>query len=375
MTKLHELLQQKAVNGSFGLEIETEGKNLIDAAPPQWRIENDGSLRGGFPYGCAEYVFKKPLDFKKAIDAVTLLRKYQDDKGATLDFSFRTSVHVHVNVQQLTFNQYLNMIYTYFLIEEPLVHYCGKERIGNRFCLRLQDAEGLLDYVFMLFRNGYTALRHLQGDAIRYAAINLAATTKYGSLEFRSLRGNMDVEYISNWVQALDNLRDFATRFDNPQQIHDLFVKSEPEDFAAAVLGDVYEFFDYIGMANDMRRSFSLTLELPYNFIDHSKQEEALLQELREKKERRDAELREILERERLDQEARQQDRARRRNAEMPMAVNPAQQAIVDNWFADVARMGMANGDPRIAVPRVPRVRPEAIVNQIIVDDVLNEDM
>ena len=91
------------------------------------------------------------------------------------------------------------------------------------------------------------------------------------------------------------------------------------------------------------------------------------MQELREKKERRDAELHEIMERDRLDREARQQDRARRRNE--PVAVNPAQQVMVDAWFAEAARM------PPVAMVRAPRVRAEAIVNQIIVDDVLNEDM
>jgi hypothetical protein len=138
--------------------------------------------------------------------------------------------------------------------EEPLVRYCGKERVGNRFCLRLQDAEGLMDYLFMLFRQGHTSLKHIHGDAVRYASINVAATSKYGSLEFRSLKGNMDVDYITTWLQALDNLRSFAKEHANPQVIHDLFVNSTPEQFAEIVLGDVYPAFAYPEMEMEMRR-------------------------------------------------------------------------------------------------------------------------
>jgi hypothetical protein len=187
------------------------------------------------------------------------------------------------------------MIYTYLLLEEPLVRYCGKERVGNRFCLRLQDAEGLMDYLFMLFRQGYSSLKHIHGDAVRYASINVAATPKYGSLEFRSLKGNMDVDYITTWLQALDNLRSFAKEHANPQVIHDLFVNSTPEEFAEIVLGDVSPAFTYPEMEMDMRSSFSLTLELPYNFTDNSAMDEAILKDRKERLERQKIEVEEMM--------------------------------------------------------------------------------
>lgn len=371
MTKLHELLQQKLTDGLFGIEIETEGKGLTDAIPVQWKLDNDGSLRGRFPNECAEYVLRKPLSMDKAIQAVTALRKVQDDAKAQLDFSFRTSVHVHVNVQQLTFNQYLNMIYTYLLIEEPLVHYCGKERIGNRFCLRLQDAEGLLDYLFMLFRNGYTSMRHINGDAVRYAALNVAATAKYGSLEFRSLKGNMDVAYITTWLKALNNVRDFAMKYDNPQTIHDLFVKSEPVDFAKAVLGDVFDSFNYPDLELDMRRSFSISLELPYNFVDKSKEDAEVLKERKEREERHRIEMAEIIKQE----EARKEERKRMREA---LAVGAIANPVKPIDFEEMIRANAEAmrryepGEIRFNIPAPPPLR-RVRVKPMIVDDLMNE--
>ena len=391
MTKLHELLQQKPTNGLFGIEIETEGRNLTMVAPPQWKIEDDGSLRGQFPTERAEYVLKKPLDLQKAIDAVVKLREIQDANKAVLNFSFRTSVHVHVNVQQLTFPQYLNMIYTYLLLEEPLVRYCGKERVGNRFCLRLQDAEGLLDYLFMLFRQGYSAMRHIHGDNVRYAAINVAATAKYGSLEFRSLKGNMDVPYITTWLQALDHLRSFAMEMKDPQDVHDLFVNNTPEQFAEIVLGDVYESFIYPEMENDMRHSFSLALELPYNFVDSTANDAKVIADQKAKRERYEAEMKEAIEqdallaRQRAERElARRAERdalvpppvrndvprpddiweappIRRRAALNPIDWNAAMEARLQAGQAMAERAGVRRG-------------ARGNMNMIIVDDILNEE-
>ena len=382
MTKLHELLQQKPVNGLFGIEIETEGRNLTMVAPPQWKIEDDGSLRGQFPTERAEYVLKKPLDLQKAIDAVTKLREMQDANKAVLNFSFRTSVHVHVNVQQLTFPQYLNMIYTYLLLEEPLVRYCGTERIGNRFCLRLQDAEGLLDYLFMMFRQGHGVMRHIHGDAVRYAAINVAATSKYGSLEFRSLKGNMDVQYITTWLMALDHLRSFAMEMKDPQAIHNLFVDNTPEQFAEIVLGDVYDSFVYPEMENDMRHSFSLALELPYNFIDSTEADAKLVAEREEKRKRYDEELKEAIERDALmarQRAERELNRRAERDGLVPQPVRPddvwepRNHVNAIDWNAAIENRLRAG---QVMVERAVARRPvRANPNMIIVDDILNENI
>lgn len=391
MTKLHELLQQKVTNGLFGIEIETEGRNLTMVVPPQWKIEDDGSLRGQFPTERAEYVLKKPLDLQKAIDAVTKLREVQDANNAVLNFSFRTSVHIHVNVQQLTFPQYLNMIYTYLLLEEPLVRYCGKERVGNRFCLRLQDAEGLLDYLFMLFRQGYGAMRHINGDAVRYAAINVAATSKYGSLEFRSLKGNMDVPYITTWIMALDHLRSFAMEMKDPQEVHNLFVNNTPEQFAEIVLGDVYESFVYPDMENDMRHSFSLALELPYNYVDSTANDAKVIADQKAKRERYEAEMKEAIAQDELLAKKRfEREIARRAAAAVPVPAPVRNDVPMPDDIFEVPRVRDRNAPIMWDAPVNPvdwnarieaqqRAGQDRAVragarrpNMIIIDDILN---
>ena len=258
--KLYELLgKNKPIKGDFGVEIEVEGTDLVEVNDKYWTSVHDGSLRGE----SFEYVFKTPLIQKDADKALESLK--EDLKDSILKFSFRTSVHIHVNVQELEYKQLLNMIYTYLLIEEPLMTFCGKERKGNRFCLRLQDAEGILDTLIPMFRV-MDYIGDIREDAIRYSAINLAALQKFGSLEFRAMQGNLDVKRISTWTQALFNLREFSKSVENPRDVLEIFNNNKPEAFLKLVLKDVAPAFIYPKMDRDMKQSFSLSIDLPSNF-------------------------------------------------------------------------------------------------------------
>lgn len=258
--KVHELIGlDKPIKGDFGVEIEVEGNNLVEVHEKYWNSVNDGSLRGE----SFEYVFKKPLIQSDSTKALMYLKERL--KESTLKFSFRTSVHVHVNVQDLEYTQLLNMIYTYLLIEEPLMTFCGKERKGNRFCLRLQDAEGLLDTLIPMFKD-MDYFEDIKEETIRYSAINLAALRKFGSLEFRAMQGNLNVDKISTWTKALFNLREFAQSVENPRNVIELFQNNKPIDFLNLVLKDVTPSFVYPKLDRDLQQSFSLSIDLPYNF-------------------------------------------------------------------------------------------------------------
>ncbi len=267
MTKLYELLAKPNKKGDFGIEIECEGERLPVLMPGNaWNQCDDGSLRGEYPHGRSEYVLRKPLSLDDSMAAIMDLIKQGEDNKAKFDFSFRTSVHVHLNVLDLHIHHYLNLVYTYYIIEESLIRYCGDERIGNRFCLRLRDAEFIINQIGQLFADAPRYLFHLNMEELKYAAINLAATARYGSVEFRGMAGNLNPDYIRIWLKALHNLRTFAQQYDTPKQIHDLFVNTHPSKFIEMVLGDVYRFFAYENEVNDMRTNFSLSIDLPYMF-------------------------------------------------------------------------------------------------------------
>lgn len=267
MKKLYELFGVKQAAGDVGIEIECEGENLFPVTTNGWRTEADNSLRGEFPHRSCEWVFAKPLTITDALSALQWLADTQKKNGAKFNFSFRTSVHVHVNVQKLTTDEILNMLYTYFICERVMMKYCAPHRSGNRFCLRLEDAEGMLPFLNRLVESDPEQwIARNPHDRIRYSALNVEALWKYGSLEFRGLEGNMDVERIHNWASAFVNMREFAKKFENIQDVHDFFVKNSPEAFFRAAVGGVYKSFIYDGYVNDLRRGFSFTIDIPYSY-------------------------------------------------------------------------------------------------------------
>lgn len=265
MKKLHELLNiNNPHKGDVGIEIECEGRNLKEVFEHGWRSEDDGSLRGHYPDSRIEYVLDKPIPVKN-------VNKYVQDlagclEEAKFDFSFRTSVHVHVNVQELTEAQVCNMAYTYLLLEEPLINFCGRDRKGNRFCLRVVDAEMIVSYVREMCANGVRRALGFNEQEIRYAAINLASMKKYGSIEFRSMRGNIDPDTIHIWANSLVAIREYAKSKASPQEIREEFEKNGPAKFIKKVLGQYSVYYDYPRAVKEMQRSFSLTLEIPYSY-------------------------------------------------------------------------------------------------------------
>lgn len=109
MQKVYMLLNKPRKAGLLGVEVEVE--TLKGELPrihddlAAWNVTHDGSLRGE----SAEYVFKEPL-------------------------GPRASVHVHVNVLEMTKQQLDNFLYSYLLLEDVLMSFCGEGREGNRFC-------------------------------------------------------------------------------------------------------------------------------------------------------------------------------------------------------------------------------------------------
>lgn len=273
MKKLHEILNVPLCKGSLGVEIECEGKNLSVIDSPHWRTERDGSLRGNYPDCSAEYVMRKPVSDKQFPG---ILRKLIDHQAeAQFAFSFRTSVHVHVNAQELTEDELLAFLYACFLLEEPLMNFCGESRKANRFCLRIRDAEGYAETLNALFGNGFRQIRYLNGDRIRYSAINVHALSKYGSVEFRGMRGNMDPAVLVPWCNTLLSIRENARKLGSPAAVYNDYVSKPNIEFAKQMLGKHFDMFNYEGIEADINNSFSLTIDLPHTWKNRPKADTA----------------------------------------------------------------------------------------------------
>lgn len=216
--------------GEFGIEIEVEGGPFPEGSPTNWQRVEDHSLRNGG----VEYVIRNPLREDNVRGALETLRDFLGD--TPLSFTYRTSVHVHVNVQDLTIKQWVNFLVAFTILEEALVDVVGPKRAGNKFCLRAVDADETLRQVRDNLRSG-NITAGLGGD-LKYASMNIVATLTHGTLEFRAMEGNLDVDRITQWVNVLSRIKDYARQADDPTAIVGEMSRWGPAMWAARVLPD-----------------------------------------------------------------------------------------------------------------------------------------
>lgn len=197
-------------DGHVGIEIECEpvdGTNLLSIDTKNWTTVPEGSLRGGL-----EYISKGPIRIKEVSNALDEWSKAS--AGLKFKNSLRTSVHLHFNAQDWTYEEVYKLIGCFWLFENLLVSLNGKERIGNLFCLRSSDSEDFVYEVLGGLKNGKYLQSFFGKDFYRYSALNLESLAKYGSIEFRFLKGSTDTEWISMWIRALYAFVQYSRRVD-----------------------------------------------------------------------------------------------------------------------------------------------------------------
>lgn len=238
--KLVDVLKYDMVKGEVGIEIEAEakGNRYFPQKIPNnyWSAVGDGSLRGI----CIEYVLKKPLSFEKANEALDVLQKAIIDEEVDMVYSFRAGTHIHLNCLDMTIGQILVLSSLYMSLENLLVEWCGNDRVGNHFCLRVKDAEGLLPFVARCFRDPI-CFTQLFSDDIRYASINFSSLIKYGSLEFRAMATEPDFNRIKTWIGILRRLQEKSKNIGSIEALLEEFSMGNPRDWVKEILGDYYE--------------------------------------------------------------------------------------------------------------------------------------
>jgi len=235
MKVFEQLGLAEAIEGEVGIEVEVEGRNLPRSDIGRlWNTTTDGSLRGE----SREFVLDKPCGREQVGQVLEVLRARLEEFGAEVIPSNRCGVHVHINCQNLTTSQVVSFITTYMCLEEVLVKWCGQERVGNLFCLRTSDAEGMMKYIHRFIRTG--RIHQLYTDRIRYASVNMKALPNYGSLEFRAMRSDLTPGVIEKWVAMLLAVKDYSLDKRSDEIIGQFSMKG-PQDFFNDVLGDFRE--------------------------------------------------------------------------------------------------------------------------------------
>lgn len=226
----------KKTDGTYGMEIETEtedssvwpegffesfednhGNTKYKIPMVNWEGHYDGSLRN---FGM-EFVFKKPLTFEKANEALDVFGKTLADIPFLTETP-STSVHVHVNMLDESLMTLSNFIATYILVENVLIEYSGEHRRSNLFALPIRVARNTLDNLIKLIQSIYNNINNplnFHSNSVKYAAINIAPLSRFGSLEVRMFRGEVNSGENKMWLTMIHELLEFSRRDMTPRDI------------------------------------------------------------------------------------------------------------------------------------------------------------
>lgn len=213
---LFDLLYKKApVKGSlFGVEVEIERDGGFDSADFDGvalfaRLESDGSLRNGIEIVTAPLNTDQAHQFSEWYDTFVA--------RTDINLSERCSTHIHVNVQDLTIDQFRSFLWLSIATEPVLMALCSPQRQNNTYCVPVYNSTNLSSWwgelIGLLSDKSFgTAATYLR-NAPKYAAIGGFRLKDYGTLEFRMFDGLAQGAQLRTWILFLDALRDMAKMF------------------------------------------------------------------------------------------------------------------------------------------------------------------
>lgn len=178
-----------------GIEVEVENQVHRRPSNPVWTITEDGSLRNGG----VEFI-SRPI---RACDAPAALNHlFKGDFDQQYCFSPRTSVHVHLNMQDVQSEKVVDLLLVYCLFEKSLYRFVGKGRWKNIYCTPITESGFLYNL----------AGRGIRTPWEKYTGFNMLPLQQKGTVEFRHMHGTIDAKKLSIWIDLITRMKAYVLR-------------------------------------------------------------------------------------------------------------------------------------------------------------------
>lgn len=223
-----------------GIEVEVErGREPLNSGwSSLWQAKDDNSLRNNG----IEFV-SLPL---RGLQIGAALNALMDSMRPTVEFSHRTSIHVHMDVRSLTPEEIAKIMLVYLTVEPQLYSYVGEERERNIFCLpwyEIPAVEAVFDRIKSFAAIPGERPIGVQTNDERYSGLNLAPMTTFGTMEFRHLGGTRDIPRIMEWINLILSIRKYALAAPMSYLIEEIIglnTNSQYRGFAQKMFGDMF---------------------------------------------------------------------------------------------------------------------------------------
>ena len=240
------------IDAIMGLEVEAEKvmPALIENAPPFWTSVQDNSLRNNG----REFLLLPSTPEVTRRSLVALMTLFRDGKLGMPDFSWRTSIHVHLNMRNERVEQFLNFLVLYLLFEDSIFSFLGEERRASNFCVPVQETE--MSYSISRMLVGKAKLPAGLYGWQKYSALNPrpilyndhasgpgpSENNGKGTVEFRHLGGTYNLSLILQWFNIILSLQAASRRYSPDyieEKVTELGTRAEYVQLQTDIFGDL----------------------------------------------------------------------------------------------------------------------------------------
>lgn len=196
----------------LGIEVEVEGRGCINIRDSHqyWDIKQDGSLRNDG----LEAVFKAPTAGEDVILALDELvnNVIQEDRA---QYNERTSVHVHLDVRDISVEQLFTFLFFYLYCEKAIYNYVGHNREESNYCIpwwKTEQLKASLISIYRALQNEDTSQvqQLLHHKMSKYSGLNLKSINQFGTVEFRHHYGTHNKARLLEWINIIQSLKQQA---------------------------------------------------------------------------------------------------------------------------------------------------------------------
>lgn len=226
------VLSSKPETFLVGTEYEIESvEKWNDVVNESFLIEEDHSLRNN-----GREFKTKPVTFDESIRLFNLL--HDNLELGSEPYTFRTSIHVHVNCCYLEDTQVRQLLLLYAMFEPLFFSFVERstwKRDTSIFCVPLNYTS-----IPMWYK---ADLPLIHAKWMKYTAFNLLPLSHFGTVEFRHLGGTGDVEVYRNWLKIIQQLWTFVYKNPEFSVINELKNKYSSPEILNMVMPNFYGFF------------------------------------------------------------------------------------------------------------------------------------
>jgi hypothetical protein len=245
LVKIDKTPPEYAIDSNIVIGIEVEVENAAESAVPRsgvWTVNTDGSLRNG-----GREFITNPIQASAAPFALRELLGKTLQK--TVCFSPRTSIHVHVNCTEYTFEQVKNISLMYGLLEHLFYKFVAKGRRKNIYCVPISETNLWQHFNQATLSSNISAWR-------KYTGYNLRPLSEIGTVEFRQMHGTFDYGKVSIWIRLITKLVEYAASLDTKscrEQIAEFGPATDIPAFLQKIFGADAAYLKYSSFNEDFK--------------------------------------------------------------------------------------------------------------------------